>query len=346
MVGERYEIQEYVGEGGMQFVYLAKDILLGRYVALKTPKNNAAQKRFRRSAVVSARVNHPNVAKTLDYLEFDERSYLAEEFIEGNDLDKGLLRKFYAVDPYLVARLFHNLSKGLWVSHDAGVVHRDLKPSNIMLVGDVSIEAVKITDFGIAKLADEELTEAAVGGGESITNSQTAVGALPYMSPEAISAPDKTAYPSDVWSLGAMMYEVLTGTKPFGTGLMAITEILSDKEPALPEELLVNPQFAGLVQQIYALATRCMSRTIEDRPTARELVQECETLCYPIEQRYLGSVRDARYRWGFISENGTDVFYHNDSIYGPGIADHDPVCFSKFPGGGADRAHPVMKVKV
>lgn len=240
LVGGRYEIQKYVGEGGMQFVYLARDLVLGRNVALKTPKNNAAQKRFRRSAVVSARVNHPNVAKTLDYLEFDDRSYLAEEFIDGNDLYNGLLRKFYEVDPYLVARLFHNLSKGLWVSHDAGVVHRDLKPTNIMLVGNVNIEAVKITDFGIAKLADEELTEAAVGGEDSITNSQTAVGALPYMSPEAISDPERTAYPSDVWSLGAMIYEVLTGSKPFGTGLMAITEILSDKVPPLPLNCLIN----------------------------------------------------------------------------------------------------------
>ena len=164
VIGGRYEIERYVSEGGMQEVYGARDILLSRTVALKTPKTKSARKRFQRSASTSASINHANVAKTFDYLEEDGRYYLVEELIEGADLGQIMRDDLDRVDPYLCAHVLHHLAKGLAASHHAGVVHRDLKPSNIMVGGRMAFENIKITDFGIAKMAEAEL--AVVDGGD------------------------------------------------------------------------------------------------------------------------------------------------------------------------------------
>jgi serine/threonine protein kinase len=198
LIDGRYEILNFVNQGGMQFVYAAKDTVLNRVVALKTPKNTSALKRFNRSAIVSAKVNHPNIAKTLDYLEFNGTPYLVEEFIEGTDLQNSFLKYLKFLDPYLAARVFHHLAKGVAAAHHVNVIHRDLKPGNVMVSADPHFSVIKITDFGIAKMADEELTEAAEGGAESITASQTAIGALPYMAPEAIETPKEVGLQADI----------------------------------------------------------------------------------------------------------------------------------------------------
>ena len=169
LIDNRYEILYFVGEGGMQQVYCALDSVLHKEVALKVPKNSSAQKRFKQSAIVSAKVNHPNVAKTLDYIETDSSPYLIEEFILGKDLKEGLLQQLGIVDPYLTAKILHYLAKGVAASHNAGVIHRDLKPSNIMFAGEFNLSEIKITDFGIAKMAEEEIVNA-VEGGESSTS--------------------------------------------------------------------------------------------------------------------------------------------------------------------------------
>lgn len=347
LVGNRYVIEDFVGEGGMQFVYLANDLTLNRNVALKTPKNLSAQKRFKRSAVVSAKVNHPNVAKTLDYLEFEKKPYLIEELVVGGDLSKSILSYVDYVDPFLVARLFHYLSKGLAASHHAGVIHRDLKPTNIMIIGDFQLSGVKITDFGIAKMAEEELVEAAEGGADSISASATAVGALPYMSPEAIDSPREVGLKTDVWSLGAMMYELLTGTKPFGTGLKAVRRILTADYEEFPSFVTENPQFRYLSNKLIDLIQKCLNLDPNKRPTADELVLECGLLCYPVSKRYFGVLRiPNNSSWGFIKQDGSDVFYHVDCIYGVKPTAGDNVMFSKYDGGGADRALPVVRMKI
>jgi len=196
IIGDRYLVLGFIGQGGMQEVYQAEDKLLGKIVALKAHKNLSAQKRFKRSAVVSAKVNHPNVAKTLDYVDVDENhAYLVEEYIPGKDLSRVLREDLPLLDPQIVARIFHHLARGLAASHHAGVIHRDLKPSNVMSVDGALVSDVKITDFGIAKMAEEEIAEAAEGGEESLTASQTAIGALPYMAPEIISCRKAAAFP-------------------------------------------------------------------------------------------------------------------------------------------------------
>jgi eukaryotic-like serine/threonine-protein kinase len=346
LYGGRYRVVEKIGEGGMQFVVRATDEIIGRDVALKTPKNTSAERRFRRSAEVSARINHPNVAKTLDFFEEDDTEFLVEELIEGNDFDIALLQVYEIIDPFLVARIFHHMAKGLAASHHAGVVHRDLKPTNVMITGGLGMETVKITDFGIAKMADEELAEAAEGGTETITTSQTAVGALPYMSPEAINTPREVNPPTDIWSLGAMMFQLVTGTQPFGQGLRAVTAITSGNLAEVPTAITSNPQFSTLVNEIIDIICQCLNLDQDARPTADEIVDLCSQLCYPISTRYKGTVKTIYHgSYGFVRVGFEDVFFHMDSVYGNRPSSGDMVAFSKFDGGGAMRAHPVVKLK-
>ena len=347
LIGGRYEIERYIDEGGMQFVYAATDKLANRVVALKTPKNKSATKRFRRSAIVAAKVNHPNVAKTLDYIREGDQRYLIEELIVGTDLSKALLRRTLFLDPYLVAKVFHHMAKGLAAAHHAGVIHRDLKPTNVMMVGGYSISELKITDFGIAKMAEDELVEAAEGGEQTLSTSQTAVGALPYMAPEAIDTPKLVTRAADIWSLGAMIFHLLTGQQPFGTGLRAVQKIMEANKPEPPPFVLSNPQFSPLAHELLDIAYACMQRVPAVRPTADDLVNRCGALCYTVTKRSEGVVSRVEYdAWGFIITEGRNVFVHMDSVYGPPpkLAVGDHVLFSSYAGGGAPRAYPVLKM--
>jgi serine/threonine-protein kinase len=163
LVAGRYEVQNHVGNGGMQDVYRARDRMLGLDVALKTPLPGQAGKRFERSAQIASRVNHYNVAKTLDYIEEEGNVYLIEEYVDGETLEEKL-RGMSLIDPHLASRIMHHLSKGIAASHHAGVVHRDVKPSNVMTAPGVNLHNLKITDFGIATLTEEVFDDAAQSG--------------------------------------------------------------------------------------------------------------------------------------------------------------------------------------
>lgn len=347
VVLERYVVKEFVGEGGMQFVYHAFDNILKRDVALKTPKVDSAEKRFHRSAIVSAKVNHPNVAKTLDYFEVEDgRAYLVEELINGFDLQKAILSESNFLDPFLVAKIFHHLAKGLAASHHAGVVHRDLKPTNVMVVGGFQLDVIKITDFGIAKMAADEIADAAEGGEDTISTSKTAVGALPYMAPEAITNPKEVNVSADIWSLGAMMYEVLTGAKPFGSGLKAVHSIVEAEAPVYPEYITRKAQFRELSSSLINMINSCLKKMPDDRPTADELVGICGDFCYPVAKREFGIVESFHHNaWGFISKGfAPNVFFHKNSVYGKLPSVGDRVMFSEFDGGGSNRAYPVISL--
>lgn len=347
VIGGRYVVEHYIDEGGMQFVYAARDQLADRIVALKTPKNKSATKRFRRSAIVAAKVNHPNVAKTLDYIRDGQNRYLIEELIVGADLSKALLLRTTFLDPYLVAKVLHHMAKGLAAAHHAGVIHRDLKPTNLMVIGGYSMSELKITDFGIAKMAEEELVEAAEGGQQTLSASQTAVGALPYMAPEAIDTPKSVTQAADVWSLGAMIFHLLTGQQPFGAGLRAVQKIMLAERPAPPAFVLSNPQFSPLASELLNIANACMQKDPAARPTADDLVAQCGSLCYTVTERAEGVVSRVKYdAWGFISSEAGEAFFHMDSVFGPPpkLKVGDRVLFSAYTGGGSPRAYPVLKI--
>jgi serine/threonine-protein kinase len=263
------------------------------------------------------------------------------------DLSRVLKERISRLDPLMAARVLHRLAKGLAASHHVGVVHRDLKPSNIMAVGGETLDELKITDFGIAKMAEEELAEAIEGGDESLTASQTGIGALPYMAPEMIDSMRNAAHPADVWSLGALMFELLTGEKPFGSGLRAVPAILKGIIPPLPHSIISNPQFKPSAEDVYGILSSCLQVDPQARPTADQLVLSCESLCYPTNKREFGTVSRLNNRyWGFIQpDRGKSIFFHVNCIYGgQRVKVGDRVLFARHEGGGSDRAFPVVKI--
>ena len=217
----RYQVTSYLNEGGMQEVYLAEDLTFRRNVVCKIPKNSSAEKRFQRSAKVSASINHPNVAKTLDYIDDPTQPILVEEYVPFGDLDK-CFRTYEVLDPHLVAKIFHHIARGLSSAHHKGIIHRDIKPSNILIN---SKGELKITDFGVAA----ELVS-------SIAMCGTFLGTWKYMSPERIRN-QSYGYSSDIWSYGLVMMECATGQYPFQefANCIEMAQMILDSDvPELP----------------------------------------------------------------------------------------------------------------
>ncbi len=350
VIGGRYRVIEHVGRGGMQEVYRANDSLLDIDVALKTPQTTQAAKRFRASAIVAARVNHHNIAKTLDYFVEGESEYLIEEFIDGETLDEKQ-KKLGILDPHLGAQVLHHLAKGVAASHRANVIHRDLKPSNVMANKGVNAHHLKITDFGIATLTQEVFDEAANAGDITLSNSGTIKGALPYMAPEMMfRQPGENPGESvDIWSIGAMMFKLLTGEFPFGVYLEAAVNVKNKERKKWPSFMTYNPQFAPLAKELQGVVDSCLEYDPDARPSALGIAQKCEELCYLTIERYEGTVQNLIQNGysGFIAGNET-VFFSMDSVYGtskPNTEENKHVCFSSFPGSPRPRAHPVLVIK-
>ena len=140
---------------------------------------------------------------------------------------------------------------------------------------------------------------------------------------------------------------LMSGTKPFGAGLIAVQKILAGKLPAIPRIVTSNLQFKPSGDELYALIQKCMQLDPAKRPTADDLVIECERLCYPITEREFGTVTSVNNsHWGFITpDSGKGVFYHVESLYGHNrMAMNERVWFARHSGGGSDRAFPILKV--
>ena len=317
-VGNRYVIRRFLAEGGMQEVYISYDEILERDIALKTPKNHHADKRFKRSAVLSAKVNHPNVAKILDYFELRDTAVIVEELILGQSLDIVLNNDFAYFDPYLLAQFGHHVSKGVAASHHVGVVHRDLKPGNIMLSIEEDVYSFKITDFGIATLTSRELQEANQDK-LTIQRSQTMMGAIPYMAPEMIENPNNADAPSDVWAIGAIMYRLMSGNDPYGSGLPAVRRIADAETPAEFDSFGLI-QYSWLIKELWDIIKSCLQKTPEDRPTADDLVKQFSTICYSVLPRKESHIKNyGLYTgdWGWVyGDTDNDYFLHRASFYG------------------------------
>lgn len=344
LIGGRYrtEVDKPITSGGMQYVYRATDTLLERPVALKTPKPDN-DKRFERSALFSARINHANATRTLDYIKDGNDLYLIEEWVEGQDLGK-ILKRAKRFDPYMCAYVLHALARALCVMHEVDVVHRDLKPSNIMAVGGLGVTEVKVTDFGVANLAEGEIDRGVAGGMLTITGSKTLIGALPYLAPEILRRRSTISAKADIWAVGALTFHLMTGQTPFGDELEAVAEILKGNVPPLPAEKDAQPQYDGLYQEIYGIVRACLQADQTKRPDARELLRLCGRLCYPIAPREIGQVKLYHGNYlGFASTEGRDVFFHVDSVLGsrrPRVGGE--IWFSRHPGSPNERAHPVV----
>jgi len=245
--------------------------------------------------------------------------------------------------------LFHLLAKGVAASHHVGVFHRDLKPSNIIVSPDPNLETVKITDFGIAKMTEHEMVEGVdMKDHSSVTGSQTVLGALPYMAPEMILTQKQATLPADIWALGAILYHLVSGTLPFGSGLAAIPTILQADLPASPDLFIRKPQFSPLTTELWSIVQACLQKKATQRPTADDLVAMCSKLCYSDAKRLEGSV--VRYRhgtgnWGFLEADGKSVFFHLDSYYGDTPTFGQAVSFASFEGQPEPRAFPVLPLR-
>lgn len=208
MIGEtilHYRILEKLGAGGMGEVYLAEDTELNRRVALKfLPAEYTSDKelraRFKREAQAAAALNHPNVVTIHQVGEFGFRLFIAMEYVEGRSLRDLLIAERPSVRQVIDIAI--QISEGLAKAHGKGIVHRDIKPQNIMLDGD---GRVRICDFGLAKLRRDAM----------LTQVGTTLGTVAYMSPEQAKGEDVDQR-SDIWSLGVVLYEMLTGKRPFG----------------------------------------------------------------------------------------------------------------------------------
>jgi predicted Ser/Thr protein kinase len=255
----RYELVKPLGEGAMGFVFLARDTKLGREVALKIPKTDSSDPdrlaRFDREARTAARVRHPNICPVFDIGEIDGHHFITMAFIDGQPLSQRIpIRESLqgtasgAADRD-AARLICKVAEALEEAHRMGVLHGDLKPSNIMV--DSRGEPI-VTDFGLARQLDRGLES-------HVSASGCLIGTPAYMSPEQVRGEELTAS-TDVYSLGVVLYELLTGSVPFsGTVGVVIGKILN--EPPLPPSMR-NP---GTSRQLEAICLKMMANRREDR---------------------------------------------------------------------------------
>jgi serine/threonine protein kinase len=217
MVGEkiagRYEVEELVGHGGMSSVYKAHDSLLERHVALKVlhaqySGDEDFVERFKREARLVAQLQHPNIVTVIDRGEEDDRQYIVFEYIEGENLKELVVRRG-RLEVREALEIALEVARGLAFAHDNGLIHRDVKPQNVLLNGD---GRAKVTDFGIARTLDVD----------GMTQTGTVLGTSNYIAPEQASGNRVDAH-SDVYSLGAVLYELLAGDVPFpGESFVAV----------------------------------------------------------------------------------------------------------------------------
>jgi serine/threonine-protein kinase len=346
-IGPRYRVLGYIASGGMQDVYKAYDELTDAQVALKTPQPGQATVRFHNSARLSAQINHYNVAKTYDYFEVGGQCYLIEELVNGTTLEEATLERVSQVDPHLGAYLFLRLAKGLAASHMAGVAHRDLKPSNVLVAANLSL--VKITDFGIATITEKLFDDVSAKGDLTRSTSGTIKGALPYMAPEMMfrKQGDIVGTEADIWSLGALMFRLLTGEYPFGEAMMVPVNIQNQKRAPWPDFMESKEQFAPLSRSLKEIVEACLEYDKAKRVSAPDLVLRCEDLCFMYTARCSGKVTNMIGSRGNIrSDDGQMVFYHSSSVYGRDrVGVGSKVSFNAHPGEPYSRASPVIVLK-
>ena len=223
----RYEIERHLGRGGMGDVYLVHDTIINRKAALKTIRPDAdldakqiieMRQRFYREAQTAGKLTHPHIVTVFDVGEDLGMSYIVMEFIEGQTLTAWMKKGRLSVPQ--IKHVIYNAGLGLAYAHDNGVFHRDVKPDNIMIS---KAGVVKVMDFGIARVMDS-----------SLTKTGSVIGTPAYMSPEQVNG-HKIDGRSDIFSLGVILYELLTGRKPFkGESMPSLMFAIMKEEPPMP----------------------------------------------------------------------------------------------------------------
>jgi tRNA A-37 threonylcarbamoyl transferase component Bud32 len=285
MIGQtlkHYQVEELLGKGGMGVVYRARDTRLGRAVALKLlppelTREPDRKARFLREAHAAAKVTHPAIAQIYDVDEAEQGLFIAMELVEGRTV-RALVQE-RELDLLGALEIAAQVAGGLQKAHEAGVVHRDIKPENVIVTGDGH---AKILDFGLAKLLEPE-----AGAGDGISQMETlaktqagfVLGTLRYMSPEQARG-QSVDHRSDIFSLGIVLYEMVTGQLPFSgpTALDTLHAI------AFEETRPVTALRANLPPSLQRVVTRCLRKRAQDRfGDAKELAGELRAVQREIE---------------------------------------------------------------
>ena len=249
IVADRYRIVALAGRGGMGEVYRAEDVKLGQIVAIKflpesLSKDAGALARFHSEVRIARQVAHPNVCRMFDIGDADGVTFLTMEYVDGEDL-ASLVRRIGRLSPDKVTEIARQTCAGLAAAHERGVIHRDLKPANLMLDGTGKI---RITDFGLAGIA------------ASIQGAEVRAGTPAYMAPEQLAGKEVTVK-SDLYSLGLVLYEVLTGKRAFeATTLPELMRLREESAPTSP---------SSLVRDLDPLLERVILRCLEKDPALR-----------------------------------------------------------------------------
>ena len=262
-INDRYEIIKTIGEGGMANVYLANDTILDRKVAIKVLRGDLSNdekfiRRFQREALSVSNLSHPNIVEVYDVGEEDGQYYIVMEYIEGKTL-KQLLKKRETLTLTEVIDIMLQLTDGLAHAHESYIIHRDIKPQNIMILDN---GLVKITDFGIAMALNAT----------QLTQTNSVMGSVRYLPPEQANGKSATVK-SDIYSLGILMYELITGSVPF-KGDNAVEIALKHMKEKIPSIRKQNPTIPQTVENIVIKATAKNPRNRYD--SVKEMHEDLE----------------------------------------------------------------------
>ncbi|MGC4005693.1 MAG: serine/threonine-protein kinase [Pirellulales bacterium] len=261
-----YTIARELGRGGMGIVYHARQIRADRDVAIKVILGDSSSggqeaARFRAEALAASRLQHPAIVAVYDVGEHAGRQFFSMEYCPGGSLAAKLAAGRLTIRES--AELLHKIALGVAAAHEAGITHRDLKPGNVLLTADGT---PKIGDFGLAKLHASE-TDVKT----ELTATGAVLGTPAYMAPEQVNSARRAGPPADVYSLGAMLYEFLTGRHPFRGATTTDTLLLLLTEDAKPPRQLVP----AIPAELEAVCLRCLEKDPQRRyPTARELAED------------------------------------------------------------------------
>ncbi|MFR4946684.1 Stk1 family PASTA domain-containing Ser/Thr kinase [Thomasclavelia spiroformis] len=264
IIAERYELLELIGQGGMADVYLAKDIILNRTIAIKILRTSLAKDpiyvtRFQREASAAAALSHKNIVEIYDVGEDEDKYYIVMEYVPGTTL-KELILKRGALHYVEAIDIMKQVVGGIAKAHQLGIIHRDLKPQNIL-----------VTDSGVAKIADFGI--ASMQSLAQVTQTDVIMGSLHYLAPE-IARGEKATVQSDIYALGIAFYELLKGEVPFN-GESPVNIALKHMQDDLPSLLEFNPSIPQSVENIIIKAT---AKNLNDRyHNATEMLDDLNT---------------------------------------------------------------------